>query len=77
MVLRGPGDLLRVGVEVRRRARVRRGRELHRAAVGRWREGLQIVDGTHTAMRSRMNGAAAARLGNDQTPGRWQSSGPR
>ena len=39
--------------------------------VDSWREGLEIVGRTHTATRSKMNGAAAARLGNDQTPGRW------
>ena len=64
-------NLLGIGVEVRCRARVRSDRELDRAAVGGRREGPKIVGRTHTATRSKMNGAAAARLGNDQTPGRW------
>src|SRR5690242_3373497 len=67
-----PRGLFRVRVEERRGAQVRGGGELHRATGG-----LQVVDGTHTVIRSRMKGAAAARLGNDQTPGRARSSSPR
>src|SRR5262249_37464949 len=74
--IRRVGGLVCISLEDNRGVPVRRGRKPYRQTARRWREDRKIIDGIHTAIRSRMNGAAAARLGNDQTPGRSWLLGP-